>query len=154
MDVSKSSICAATWQNQQNWHVRIAKTLIRLGGWILSYALSAQRRFCSDWAGAQAGPSLRLAHRSLCWFCHEAALLFLEKARTLRCPPQLPRSKNLREFGGHCYEFILGEDKRKTWHDAELDCNRAGGHLVTIRSMPEQTFIYQSLEVRILFYFG
>ena len=27
----------------------------------------------SDWADAQADPSLRLAHVPFCWFCHEAA---------------------------------------------------------------------------------
>ena len=95
LDFSKSSICAATWQNQQNgmfaqrrlrsdWANQPghSPSLIRVfavrkkKAWILSYPLSAQRRLCSDWAGAQAGLSLRWAHRSLCWFCHEAALLF------------------------------------------------------------------------------
>ena len=44
--------------------------------WILSYPLSAVRRLWSDWANAQADQSLRWAHRSVCWFCHEVAHLF------------------------------------------------------------------------------
>ena len=56
--------------------VRPAKTQISLGirpvwsvfavrmkkAWVLSYPLSAQRRLWSDWADAQADPSLRWAH--------------------------------------------------------------------------------------------
>ena len=41
--------------------------------WVLSYPVSAQQRHWSDWADAQADLSLRWAHRSFCWFCHEAA---------------------------------------------------------------------------------
>ena len=37
------------------------------------YPLSAQRRFWSDWADAQADLSLRWAQMSVCWFCHKAA---------------------------------------------------------------------------------
>ena len=51
------------------WHVHPAKTQISLGRcmkktWVYSYPLSAQRRLWSDWADAQADPSL-------CWLhCH------------------------------------------------------------------------------------
>ena len=38
--------------------------------WVLSYPLSALWRLWSDWAAVL---SLRWAHRSFCWFCHEAA---------------------------------------------------------------------------------
>ena len=38
--------------------------------WVLRYPLSAQRRLLSD---AQADLSLRWAHSSFCWFCHEVA---------------------------------------------------------------------------------
>ena len=71
------------------WHVRPAKTQISLGirpvwsvlavrmkkQWVLCYPLSALRRLGSDWADAQADPSLRWAQRSFCWFCREAAHL-------------------------------------------------------------------------------
>ena len=40
---------------------------------VLSYPLSAKRSLWSDWADAQADLSLRWAHMSVCWFCHEAA---------------------------------------------------------------------------------
>ena len=53
--------------------------------WVLSYPLSAQRRLWSDWADAQADLSLRWAHRSFCWFCHEAAhIKFLGVKRPYR----------------------------------------------------------------------
>ena len=65
--------------------------------------------------------------------------------RQLQCPPKVPRSKNLMEFANHCYEFILGVHKK--WPDAELDCNHRGGHVVSIGSSAEQTFLYQSLGV-------
>ena len=52
--------------------------------WVFSYPLSAQRRLWSDWADAQADLSLRWAH-SHCWFCHEAAHLYI--GRVVR--PQL-----------------------------------------------------------------
>ena len=35
-----------------------------------------QRRLLSDWADAQADPSLRWAHMPFCWFCHEVAQLW------------------------------------------------------------------------------
>ena len=40
---------------------------------ILRYPVSALRRLWSDWVDAQDDLSLRWAHRSFCWFCHEAA---------------------------------------------------------------------------------
>ena len=43
--------------------------------WVLSYPLSAQQRFWSDWADAQADLSLCWVHIPFCWFCHEAAHL-------------------------------------------------------------------------------
>ena len=81
---------AASWQNQQNecapsedsvqpghppslirvFAVRIKKA------WVLSYPLSAERRLWSDWADAQADLSLRRAHQSFCWFCHEVAHIY------------------------------------------------------------------------------
>ena len=67
--------------------VRPAKTQISLGirpvssvftvrmkkAWVLSSTMSAQQRLWSDWADAQADPSLSWAHIPLCWFCREAA---------------------------------------------------------------------------------
>ena len=45
---------------------------------ILSYPLSAQQRLWSDWANAQADLSLRWAHMPFCWFCHDAAQMYLQ----------------------------------------------------------------------------
>ena len=43
--------------------------------WFLSYPLSTQQRFWSDWVDAQADLSLCWMHRPVCWFCHAAAHL-------------------------------------------------------------------------------
>ena len=80
-------IWAASLTKPTKWHVRPAKTQISLGihpVWSESL-LSAWRNILSsvthwvhwedwsDWVDAQA--SLRWAHRSFCWCCHEAAQL-------------------------------------------------------------------------------
>ena len=72
----------------KKWHVP-AKTQISLGirpvwsdsslcaQWVAKQPsfLHADSEDWSDWADAQADPSLCWAHMSLCWFCHEAAQL-------------------------------------------------------------------------------
>ena len=77
-DKTNNVSCAPSETSDQPGHppnlirvfaVRMKKTLV------LSYPLSSQRRLWSDWADAQADLSLRWAHRSFCWFCHEAALI-------------------------------------------------------------------------------
>ena len=75
-----------------NVAVRPAKTQISLGirpvwsesslsAWrklgSLATQLSAQRRFWSDWADAQADLSLLWVHKSFCWFCHELAHVWI-----------------------------------------------------------------------------
>ena len=91
LPICSSCIWAASWQNQQNdcapskdWdQPGHTPSLIRVfvvrmkRAWILSYPLSAQRRLWSDWADAQADLSLHWLHRPVCWFCHEAAHLFV-----------------------------------------------------------------------------
>ena len=86
------------------WHVRPAKTQLSLGirlirvfavrlekARILNYPLSAQRRLWSDWADAQAVLSLRWAHMPFCWFCQDAAHLFLHNCKNI----------NLKSFNFH-----------------------------------------------------
>ena len=48
--------------------------------------LRAKSKDWSDWTDAQADLSLRWAHRSFCWFCHEAVHLF-SKHIAENCPP-------------------------------------------------------------------
>ena len=87
IDYKDKYIWAATWENQQSefapnedsdqpghppsliriFAVRLEKARV------LSYPLSAQQRFWSDWVDAQADLSLRYAHMPFCWFCHDAA---------------------------------------------------------------------------------
>ena len=57
----------ASAQSDQSLAVHMKKP------WVLSYALSAQRRFWSVWVDAQADLSLHLAHMPFCWFCHAGA---------------------------------------------------------------------------------
>ena len=75
-DKTNKLACARSEDSDQPGHppslirdfaVRIKKA------WVLIYPLSAQRRLWSDWANAQADLSLRWAHMSVCWVCHEAA---------------------------------------------------------------------------------
>ena len=77
------------------WFVRPAKTQISLGirpiwsvfavrtkkVWFLSYPLSAQRRLWSDWAGAQAYPSLRWAHSHFLGFIMRRLIFFCRNWR-------------------------------------------------------------------------
>ena len=50
--------------------------------WVLSYPLSTQQKLWSDWVDAQVDPSLRWA-QLFCWFCHEAAHLWIAKPASL-----------------------------------------------------------------------
>ena len=83
------------------WHVRPAQTQISLGIRPVRSESSLSGRkiigssanhwaHCedwSDWADGQADLSLRWAHMSFCWFCHEAAhlVLFWFKAYKIDC---------------------------------------------------------------------
>jgi hypothetical protein len=42
-------------------------------------------------------------------------------------------------FNEHCYLLV---ESGATWADAETDCNRKGGHLASVHSFDENTFIY------------
>ena len=87
------------WRNKQNepphdktWSAW-ASTMKK--AWVLSYPLSAQRRLWSDWADAQADLSLRWAHMSVCWFCHEAAqIIHYHQIPTLSVTLSGHRKKN------------------------------------------------------------
>uniref|UniRef100_A0A3Q2R164 Neurocan core protein n=1 Tax=Fundulus heteroclitus TaxID=8078 RepID=A0A3Q2R164_FUNHE len=43
-----------------------------------------------------------------------------------------------RKFHGHCYRYF---SRRHTWEDAEKDCREHSGHLASIHSAAEQSFI-------------
>ena len=109
------------------WHVPPAKTQISLGicpvwsvfavrmkkAWVLSYPLRTQRRLWSDWADAQADPSLHWAHMPFCWFCREAAQMLLFKAYDSRLSflaQRLPFEStinNLRPNLNFCISFFF-----------------------------------------------
>ena len=79
-------MCAVLWgisrlmTKPTKWHppslIKVFAVRMK-NAWVLSYLLSAQRWLWSDWADAQADLSLRWAHMPFCWFCHEAARIFL-----------------------------------------------------------------------------
>ena len=87
-------IWAALWQNQQTDCVHSEDSdqpghppsLIRVLAvrikkpWVLSYPLSATED--SDQTDAQGDLSLHWAHISFCWFCHEAAHIFIMDRKT------------------------------------------------------------------------
>ena len=58
------------WASTQNL-IRIFAVRMKKA-WVLSHPMRTQWRLWSDWADAQADLSLRWAHRSFCWFCHDA----------------------------------------------------------------------------------
>ena len=77
--------CAPSKDSDQPVHL---PSLIRVfavrmkEAWVLSYLLSAQRRFWSDWADAQADLSLCWVHMPFRLFCHEVAQDDVIKLRT------------------------------------------------------------------------
>ena len=85
-DKTNKVACAPSEDSDQPGH---PPSLIRVfavpmkRAWVFSYPMSAQRRLWSDRADARADLNLRWAHRSFCWFCHEAAQFCLSS-----CPSQ------------------------------------------------------------------
>ena len=81
-------IWAVAWQNQQNnlctqqrlrsaWASALPDQSLR---WWIVGSSATHWVHCedwSDWADAQADLSLRWVHRSFCWFCHEAAHMYI-----------------------------------------------------------------------------
>ena len=65
LDKTNKLACAPSEDSDQPGHppslIRVFAVHIKKA-WVLSYPLSAQRRLWSDWADAQADPSLRWAH--------------------------------------------------------------------------------------------
>ena len=62
------------------------------------------------------------------------------------CPPQVKlRHGVYLEHNNRCYEFI--KTPQRTWPDAEHDCNTGGGHLVSVESIEEQSWIHTELWV-------
>ncbi|XP_076451858.1 ladderlectin-like [Babylonia areolata] len=59
------------------------------------------------------------------------------------CPANLPRNQYLRTFGNRCYQFVL--DHTREFDDAENECRARGGHLVIIRDIATQRFLYNTL---------
>merc|ERR1712179_95666 len=61
------------------------------------------------------------------------------------CPSHLPRTPNLLQFGGFCYEMVL--DHPGDWYHAKADCESRRGYLVDIHNFPEQAFLINSIQV-------
>lgn len=43
-----------------------------------------------------------------------------------------------KKFHGHCYRYF---SRRHTWEDAEKDCREHNGHLASVHSPAEQSFV-------------
>ncbi|XP_076451860.1 uncharacterized protein LOC143287625 [Babylonia areolata] len=59
------------------------------------------------------------------------------------CPASLPRNQYLRTFGDRCYQFELHH--KREFNPAERECRARGGHLVVIRDLATQQFLYNTL---------
>ena len=86
-----SCIWAASWQNQQNDCAPSEDS-----DKDPSFLHVDSEEFWSDWADAQADPSLRWAQLPLYWFCHDVAHMFDETIET-----------NFREIMISCTLFVL-----------------------------------------------
>ncbi|KAL3861690.1 hypothetical protein ACJMK2_007714 [Sinanodonta woodiana] len=60
-----------------------------------------------------------------------------------RCPSEIQGNWYTRTYGDMCYLFINSE---KTWVDAQNDCSRRGGNLITIQTAGIQTFVERNLQ--------
>ena len=86
-DKTNKTICAHSENSDQPGHPPSLISVFAVRNkkhWILGYPLSALRRLWSDRPDAQTDLSLRWAHRSFCWFCHEAAHFCRKKNRSSR----------------------------------------------------------------------
>jgi len=61
---------------------------------------------------------------------------------TTNCP------SGWKEYNSNCYFF---NDRQLTWFEAEKNCIGVGGHLASIHSQAEQTFIYSNTGLSISF---
>ena len=73
--------CAPSEDSDQPGHLPVWSvfTVRSMGNWGPNVSSCGHRRLWSDWADARADLSLRWAHISFCWFCHEAAHLSWSK---------------------------------------------------------------------------
>ena len=97
LDMTSTKVSSSKFEphhDKTNKSVRPAKTQISLGirpvrsvfavrlmgSWGPTVSSCGQRRLWSDWADAQADLSVRCSHLPLCWFCHVAAQIYLQRA--------------------------------------------------------------------------
>ncbi len=65
-----------------------------------------------------------------------AAILFISFSKEIKA--ENVNRDGAKSFNGHCYKIM---DSYYTWSQAKEECEKAGGHLVTITSAKEQNFI-------------
>ncbi len=69
--------------------------------------------------------------------CSCATTTFEQKKVAPICQPDCPAG-GWKLFEGRCYLVVKSS---ATWTDAEKDCNNKGGHLVSVHSADENSFI-------------
>ena len=84
---SKMTVCPAKTQISLGICRLIRGFAVRsIDSWRSKVSSCGQQRLGSDWADAQADPSLHWAHMPFCWFCHEVARMgFHHRLRLLKC---------------------------------------------------------------------
>ncbi len=69
----------------------------------------------------------------------ESTTVTIQAVTTQTVTPGNSCFSSWQEFEGHCYLLV---ENTATWADAEKDCNNKGGHMASIHSADENSFIH------------
>ncbi|XP_048245642.1 C-type lectin lectoxin-Lio3-like isoform X3 [Haliotis rufescens] len=66
-----------------------------------------------------------------------------EEEEFSKCPSAIPRNQYLTTFRNRCYEFAVYRETY--WPDANAECQREGGSLVSVNDAETQVFLIKTL---------
>ena len=101
-DKTNKMACAPSEDSDQPGHPTSLKK-----DWVFSYPTERTAKTLSDWVDAQADLSLRWAHRSFCWFCHEVAQVMFRGFCDFQWPIAYPvKAQQLYISPWHCVDAL------------------------------------------------